>query len=788
MALALLLAGPALAGAQPVAGGWTGWTSDGRDLSFRVGTGGSSLTFLYFEYRMGSCSVTTSTSAPVPIGGGQFYATNSDPCNNYVVSGTFTSPSAAAGNFSVSRAASCSCPGSTGGAWVAYGPPASLCPAGTVASTLFFDNLESIFSGNWTNPVFSGVNHWAGCAGSPPIYCSFQPASGSYHFRGYDAPSVGDSAVAMSPPVRTFLPAGSRMQFDHSYSFERGTVIGNPTLYYFDGVVVEYSPDGGASWFDAGALVAEGGRYRNVIYGGFGNPLGGRGAFVGSSHGYTTSQLDLGGLAGASVQLRFRVGTDSTVSNTGWYVDNVRLYRCGPAPPASVSDATCAEGDAGTTPCSFTIALGAAVGENVTLNWTTADGTATAGSDYVAASGSSIIAAGSTVATVPVLVQGDVLDEDDETFTLRLTSAVNAVIADGQGVGRITDDDPTPTLTVADVTMAEGNAGTTAAPFTAALSAPSGRTVRLTYATSDLTATAGSDYDAVSAVVEIPRGAASWPLPVRVRGDRVAEPDESFLVDLTQPVNVVLNSTTATGTITNDDPPGLSVEDAAIVEPDSGTRDLVFAVNLAPAPAGPVTVDYATVDGTATAPDDFTFTSGQLAFDPTTLTRTVSVPVNADALIERSETFVLKLSNPSAGTPLAHGGEGIGTILDPGNFHTLPPCRLVDTRLPDAERGGPALDAGQQRTFVLAGACGVPNSARALSVNVAVTQPTVAGHLRIFPAGSPLPLVSAINYAAGQTRANNAVLPLGQNGAITVRCNQATGTVHFIVDVNGYFE
>jgi hypothetical protein len=385
-------------------------------------------------------------------------------------------------------------------------------------------------------------------------------------------------------------------------------------------------------------------------------------------------------------------------------------------------------------------------------------------------------------------VQGDVLDEDDETFTLKLTSAVNAVIADAQGVGTITDDDPTPTLTVADVSMAEGNAGTSAAPFLATLSAPSGRPVRLTYATSDGTAAAGTDYEAVNTVVEIPRGAASWPLAVPVRGDKVAEPDETFVVDLTQPVNVVLGSAQVTGTITNDDPPGLSVEDASVVEPEAGTRDMTFTVSLTPAPPGPVTVDYATVNGTAAAPDDFASVGGQLSFDETTLTRTVSVPVNTDTLIERSETFLLKLSNPSGGTPLAHGGEGTGTILDPGNFHTLTPCRLVDTRLPDGDLAGPALGAGAERTFVLSGACGVPDTAKALSVNVAVTQPSVAGHLRIFPTGSLLPLVSAINYSAGQTRTNNAVVPVGPGVAITVRCNQAAGTVHLILDVNGYFE
>lgn len=83
---------------------------------------------------------------------------------------------------------------------------------------------------------------------------------------------------------------------------------------------------------------------------------------------------------------------------------------------------------------------------------------------------------------------------------------------------------------------------------------------------------------------------------------------------------------------------------------------------------------------------------------------------------------------------------------------------------------------------------GVPVGAKALSVNIAVTSPTAGGNLRLYPAGSPLPTVSAINYSADQTRANNAIATLSDDGRLTVRCAQASGTAHFILDVNGYFQ
>jgi hypothetical protein len=121
------------------------------------------------------------------------------------------------------------------------------------------------------------------------------------------------------------------------------------------------------------------------------------------------------------------------------------------------------------------------------------------------------------------------------------------------------------------------------------------------------------------------------------------------------------------------------------------------------------------------------------------------------------------------------------------DFYTLTPCRLVDTRLTNGGLGGPALVAGHDRSFTLVGPCGVPPGAKALSVNVTVTAPTAGGHLRLYPAGSPLPTVSSLNYAAGLTRANNAIATLDAAGRLTVYCSQPDGTVHFILDVNGYF-
>jgi surface antigen len=125
-------------------------------------------------------------------------------------------------------------------------------------------------------------------------------------------------------------------------------------------------------------------------------------------------------------------------------------------------------------------------------------------------------------------------------------------------------------------------------------------------------------------------------------------------------------------------------------------------------------------------------------------------------------------------------------ITRPTSLYTVSPCRVIDTRL--SYQGGPAVSAGDTRAFKLTEACGVPATAQAVAVNVTVTGPSANGNIRFFPSSLPETVVSVLNYVAGQTRANNAVLPLGTNGSVDLKCSQATGTVDVVIDVVGYFE
>src|SRR5207253_2569141 len=146
-------------------------------------------------------------------------------------------------------------------------------------------------------------------------------------------------------------------------------------------------------------------------------------------------------------------------------------------------DAAITEGNSGTVNESFAVTLSLSSSQIVTVNWATADGTATAPSDYTAGSGSLTFNPGETSKSVAVPVNGDTTYEPDEGFLLNLSNASGATISDAQGIGGISNDDPLPTISVNDVSKLEGNSGTTGFDFTVSLSNPSYQLVSVNYGT-----------------------------------------------------------------------------------------------------------------------------------------------------------------------------------------------------------------------------------------------------------------------------------------------------------------
>jgi CSLREA domain-containing protein len=168
---------------------------------------------------------------------------------------------------------------------------------------------------------------------------------------------------------------------------------------------------------------------------------------------------------------------------------------------------------------------------------------------------------------------------------------------------------------------------------------------------------------------------------------------------------------------------------------------------------------------------------------------TVSTDPSCNATIDVTFPFVTRgIITATATDPNGNTSEFSACRPISAQFHTTTPCRLIDTRGPTGAWGAPSLMAGADRTFVVGGKCGVPVTALAVVFNFTITNPTAAGDLRAFAAGSTMPLVSTMNWSAGQTRANNAVVTLGPAGDMTIHVDQSGGTVDFIADISGYFE
>jgi chitinase len=191
----------------------------------------------------------------------------------------------------------------------------------------------------------------------------------------------------------------------------------------------------------------------------------------------------------------------------------------------------------------FDVLLTRATVGTVTTDYTTTDGTALAGSDFTAKSGTLTFAPGDTSKLFPVTIIDDSLAEDDETFTLNLSNATGGIaIVDPQGVGTIVNDDPDPIVSVANASVMEGDIGTTTLSLPVTLSGTSGREVDVDYATSYGTATAGSDYTATSGTLIFAAGETSKQIDVSVTGDLLVEGNETFTVTLSSPFNAGLGT------------------------------------------------------------------------------------------------------------------------------------------------------------------------------------------------------------------------------------------------------
>ena len=347
-----------------------------------------------------------------------------------------------------------------------------------------------------------------------------------------------------------------------------------------------------------------------------------------------------------------------------------------PATPAFGTEATItagqafAEGNGGPNVVLVEITLDAVAVAGDTIDVATTSGGSATASDFTALSATTVpFAAGDLTATVALTINGENVFEPNETVQLELsngTGSIAAVPASPIGTVTITNDDLPPTISINDVSLGEGNAGTTDATFTVTLSNPSQTAITVTRATADVTAVAPSDYTALGAgTVTFNPLDVSQPVVVSLNGDSVFEDNETFFVELTSPTGATILDTQGLGTITNDDAqPTISIANApAVTEGNAGTINATFTVTLSNPSQAPITVTRATANGTASAPGDYSaLGAGTLTFNSLDVSEQVVVAVNGDTTYETAETFVVNLSAASGAT--IADAQGLGTITN----------------------------------------------------------------------------------------------------------------------------
>lgn len=242
------------------------------------------------------------------------------------------------------------------------------------------------------------------------------------------------------------------------------------------------------------------------------------------------------------------------------------------------------------TEMNFTVSLTSPAPAPVSVDYATSDVTATAGSDYVATSGTTTFLPGDTARTVSVGILDDSLIEEDETFIVALSNAVGATIAGAQGTGTISDDDDTtvaePFVSVDDVTVIEGDVGSSAATLTLSLSEASTAAVAVDFATSDAGAIAGADYVSTSGTATFAPGDIVETVDVQILGDTSDEPDEQFALNLSNGSGATITDGQGIGTITDDDSPAGLVATSLSLTVAKSTRRVTARGVLEPSVAG----------------------------------------------------------------------------------------------------------------------------------------------------------------------------------------------------------
>jgi hypothetical protein len=301
----------------------------------------------------------------------------------------------------------------------------------------------------------------------------------------------------------------------------------------------------------------------------------------------------------------------------------------------------------------------------ITVDYTTSNGTATAGEDYTATTGTLTFLNGETGKLLSIPITNDSKDEPDETLTITLSNPTGGaqLVSPSSAVVTISDNDNPPTVSVNDLSIVEGNENLTPFTFTVSLSEASGFATSVNWTTAGGTANPTTDFQTNSGTVNFAAGETSKQIAVQVLGETLVEINETFSVNLTAPTMATLGDGSGTGTILDDDNPGKFSFSLAPYTVGEASGSATVTVARISGDAGTATVDYTTTGGTATPFADFTPVSGTLVFLDGELQKTFTVPILEDQIAEQAESFSLVLSSPTGGATLGVAA-AVVNILD----------------------------------------------------------------------------------------------------------------------------
>ena len=375
----------------------------------------------------------------------------------------------------------------------------------------------------------------------------------------------------------------------------------------------------------------------------------------------------------------------ATAQNTSAVV-GVGTITDGTIPTVSISGPADVNEAAGTI--TYTISLSAASVAPVSVNYGTANGTALAGSDYVAAAGSVTFAPGETTKTITVAISNDVVYEGNENFQVRLSTPTNATVGtgsvttvihdDGTGTGG-TDDDRLTVVNVSSPTVAEGGllnfsvslSGTSTTATTVSISASSGTAILgADTGLQEVSTDGGVTWNVLGSTVTVPAGAGGFQVRIATINDGLLEGSETISLSAATAQNT--SSVVGVGTITDGTVPAVSITGPAQVNEAAGT--ITYTISLNAPSVAPVSVNYGTANGTALAGSDYTATAGSVTFAPGETTKTITVTITNDTAFEGNENFLVNLSTPtnailgtaSVSTVIVDNDQPTITTVEPG--------------------------------------------------------------------------------------------------------------------------